>query len=314
MKTKNPVGVSVSAWAFALIVLSTVSFAATPILPPPPQLPPQLLPPQMTPTQVMPRSDIVFSIAPESLNRTAFVAGDYNRVISVLIGENRGNVSGKIDSLGFETYTGLTNLRVEINGHWYFANVIASFPDPDFIEWAVNDISVKINPRETVKIVVRGDIPWYGSTVYADLRWFGGDYTSGLFPLRRSARHAIVDELQSEGVGNSSVLATVTPTAGVIKGFEVKGDSQHYYPFLIRAIGPSLAKFGVTNPLQDPSVKVLDARDNVMGENDNWNANDEWTFQQVGAFGLTKGSADSVVIVSLRPGTYTVQVKGFGTG
>ena len=53
-----------------------------------------------------------------------------------------------------------------------------------------------------------------------------------------------------------------------------------------------------------------------VNENDNWGASLAPTFGAVGAFGLTAGSKDAALLVTLQPGGYTVQVSGAdgGTG
>ena len=84
---------------------------------------------------------------------------------------------------------------------------------------------------------------------------------------------------------------------------------------LIRAVGPTLAAFGVTGFLADPTVRVLDAKGASVGVNDNWTAALSSTFTQVGAFPLTAGSRDAALLVTVPAGaTYTIQVSGVNNG
>ena len=53
----------------------------------------------------------------------------------------------------------------------------------------------------------------------------------------------------------------------MIAGFIVQGNSPKRV--LIRAAGPSLAKFGVPNPLANPRLELHDTT-NTIGMNDNW--------------------------------------------
>jgi len=39
---------------------------------------------------------------------------------------------------------------------------------------------------------------------------------------------------------------------------------------IVRALGPTLANFGITNPLADPTLSLLDANGTVLAFNDNW--------------------------------------------
>jgi hypothetical protein len=80
---------------------------------------------------------------------------------------------------------------------------------------------------------------------------------------------------------------------------------------LIRAVGPTLAAFGVPGTLVDPQFEVLDSSGRVLGSNDNWAAQLSATFTQVGAFALQSGSRDAAMLISLPAGaSYTVKVSG----
>ena len=85
---------------------------------------------------------------------------------------------------------------------------------------------------------------------------------------------------------------------------------------LIRGIGPALTGFGVTGALVDPVLSLLNGSTTVA-TNDNWstqaNAADIVTATaQAGGFALASGSRDAVLLVTLAPGAYTVQLAGVG--
>jgi hypothetical protein len=82
---------------------------------------------------------------------------------------------------------------------------------------------------------------------------------------------------------------------------------------LIRAVGPTLASFGVGGTLADPKLEVFNGTTKVT-ENDNWAASDAATFTSVGAFALTAGSRDAALVTQLNPGSYTAQVSGVNNG
>ncbi len=99
----------------------------------------------------------------------------------------------------------------------------------------------------------------------------------------------------------------------MIAGFTIAGTGPK--TVLIRAVGPTLAQFGVPGTLVDPKLEVYSGSTKI-NENDNWGASLAPTFGAVGAFGLTAGSKDAALLVTLQPGGYTVQVSGAdgGTG
>ena len=84
---------------------------------------------------------------------------------------------------------------------------------------------------------------------------------------------------------------------------------------LIRAIGPTLARFGVTGVLDDPVLKVFQGSV-PLAENDDWarSANAAQIVDaaaKVGAFALSSAELDSSILISLPAGGYTAQISGF---
>lgn len=81
---------------------------------------------------------------------------------------------------------------------------------------------------------------------------------------------------------------------------------------LVRAVGPSLRRFGVTSAHPDPWLKIKRGTDTIVG-------NDDWSNQvlpkvieqitaRVGAFPLDIAAFDAACVVILEPGAYTVHV------
>src|SRR5882724_14978 len=91
--------------------------------------------------------------------------------------------------------------------------------------------------------------------------------------------------------------------AGVIIG---QGDP----PIIVfRALGPSLASFGVANPLADPTLELYDGNGNLIASNDDWQ---NPQIQAVRATNLAPSNLKESAIVSafLSPGNYTAVVRG----
>ena len=92
-------------------------------------------------------------------------------------------------------------------------------------------------------------------------------------------------------------------------GFVISGNAAK--TVLIRAIGPGLAAFGVAGALPDPEI-VLYSGTTELASNNNWESNNiaaiTNTFVQVGAFPLEGGSLDAALVITLQPGTYSVQI------
>ena len=101
--------------------------------------------------------------------------------------------------------------------------------------------------------------------------------------------------------------------AGVTAGFVIGGSTPR--TLLVRAIGPTLgaAPFNVPEVVLDPQLALF-AGQSQIGANDNWGGGSALStaFGLVGAFGLPTTSRDAALLVTLQPGSYTVQVSGVG--
>ena len=106
-----------------------------------------------------------------------------------------------------------------------------------------------------------------------------------------------------------------TGAQSLIGGFVVAGPQTQ--SVLIRAVGPTLAGFGVTGALANPVLELF--RLNADGTSTSLATNTVWSGAQVtslsaevGAFALTAGSNDAVILATLTPGNYTAVVTGAG--
>jgi hypothetical protein len=108
------------------------------------------------------------------------------------------------------------------------------------------------------------------------------------------------------GVGASNLIA----------GFSIAGDAPKQV--LIRAIGPSLAQFGVTGILADPQLALFrQGATSPLQQNDNWLSSSNaaqlgLASALVGAFTLAANSRDAAILTTLDPGSYTAHVSGVG--
>jgi len=124
--------------------------------------------------------------------------------------------------------------------------------------------------------------------------------------------------------GSTSYLTNISCRAQVgtdeqvlVAGFVIQGSGSRRV--LIRAVGPGLSAFGLSGLLTDPRITLLDKDNVVLSTNDDWDSGDAavtGAIAKTGAFGLTAGSKDSALLVTLQAGQYTVKVQGVdgGTG
>jgi hypothetical protein len=114
---------------------------------------------------------------------------------------------------------------------------------------------------------------------------------------------------------NISALSQVGTGGDIlIAGFSVAGTTPKR--LLVRAVGPTLTGFGVSGALADPRIELYaSGATTATAANDNWSDSAESAAiaaaaASVGAFVLPAGSRDSVLLLTMAPGSYTIQVSG----
>lgn len=128
--------------------------------------------------------------------------------------------------------------------------------------------------------------------------------------------HAARAETENDRLLNLSSRAWVGVGENVlIAGFSIASGPEKRV--LVRAIGPTLTEFGVPNAVTDPTLKIIDVDGQTVATNAYWPGVLENTFSELGAFGLSAGSADAAIVAQLKPGNYTAIAEasgGFGVG
>ncbi len=109
---------------------------------------------------------------------------------------------------------------------------------------------------------------------------------------------------------NISTRGTVSATEKLVAGFVV---SEQPRRVLVRAVGPTLAQFGVAGVLADPFVTISKGALPLYFNSD-WGTRPEAAetaeaARATGALALPVGSKDAALVVELPPGAYTVQVE-----
>jgi hypothetical protein len=146
---------------------------------------------------------------------------------------------------------------------------------------------------------------------FSDTNWAAGWtklWTDGYFSLASVGTPETPPTSSATKLSNVSIRTTVAAGGVVNPGFFLKGTQVQ--TVLIRAVGPGLTQFGVTGVVADPILELYSGAAKIA-ENDNWSGTQATTLgAQVGAFPLAVGSADAVLVATLNPGAYTVQVRG----
>lgn len=76
----------------------------------------------------------------------------------------------------------------------------------------------------------------------------------------------------------------------------------------MRALGPSLAPFGVVDVLTNPTIELRDANGTLVAANDNWRQTQQTAIQATGL--QPANDAEAAVFTILPSGAFTVIVRG----
>ena len=77
---------------------------------------------------------------------------------------------------------------------------------------------------------------------------------------------------------------------------------------LLRAIGPSLASFGIAQPLLDPTLELHDQNGALINSNNDWKDTQQAAIQATGA--PPDDDRESAIVFTAVPGNYTAIVRG----
>jgi hypothetical protein len=146
-----------------------------------------------------------------------------------------------------------------------------------------------------------------------------GSYTVQISGVNGSTGVALAEvyEVSTSGSARLANLSTraVVGTGGniLIPGIYIEGSGTEQ--LLIRADGPALTQYGVSGVLEQPTLSVFDSAGTMIASNTAWGTGPDASqipgiSASVGAFALTEGSADCALLVTLAPGSYTIQIAG----
>jgi hypothetical protein len=121
-----------------------------------------------------------------------------------------------------------------------------------------------------------------------------------------------LDAVANGHLSNISTRGFVQTGANVmIGGFIVSGASGSV-DVVVRALGPSLAQFGVPNPLADPRLGLYDGNGTLIMSNDNWKDSQQAPIANSGF--QPPNNLDSAILVTLPTGNYTAIMSGKNGG
>ena len=107
---------------------------------------------------------------------------------------------------------------------------------------------------------------------------------------------------------NISTRGLVGTGDDVMIGGFIAADSNGPARYVIRAMGPSLAAAGISNPLADPTLELYDSNGALIDRNDDWKDGEQSTIREAGL--APQSDAEAVIVTTQEIGAYTAIVRG----
>ena len=141
-----------------------------------------------------------------------------------------------------------------------------------------------------------------------------GAYTMVVTGKNITQGTALAEVYELYGPGLNSKLRNVSG-----RGFVDTGDNVLIGGFIVgdvgsgtvvvRALGPSLGAFGVSQPLSDPILTIYDSNGSAIATNDNWQNDNNAIDVQRNRL-APPNALESAIVLHLPPGAYTAVVRG----
>ena len=140
-----------------------------------------------------------------------------------------------------------------------------------------------------------------------------GNYTAVVRGFGDTIGTGVVDAFDLD-TGSAARLANIA-TRGLVQpgdqlmiaGFIVQNGA---VKLVVRAIGPSLGAFGVSNALPDTTLQLRDQQGAIVLENDDWKSSQQQELESIGL--QPSHDLEAALVATIQPGQYTAQVRGKG--
>jgi hypothetical protein len=175
------------------------------------------------------------------------------------------------------------------------------------------------DPSQETLIIASGLAPSNNLESAIDITLTPGAYTAIIRGKNNATGVGVVEVFDlSQSVpskmANISTRAFCGTTSDIIIAGFILGNSSNNDRVIIRGIGPSLAAFGVPNPLVDPVLELRDQSGTLLMSNDDWQDDAAQAAEMTAANLAPSNIHESGIAASLPPGTYTALLSGQNNG
>jgi hypothetical protein len=212
---------------------------------------------------------------------------------------------------------------IEINSYYSSPIPVSGEPNPGTNPTSTGTFTYAVDPQNSAHATIVYD-SGKGPLQNDELYFLTPNSGSNEFPPFQveaffgSAAFTLYPRQTTNGACNVSNLCQLVTAGTGTCGFVVQSGGPRWV--LLRAIGASLRNFGVSVTVSSPSFTAYNSTQAILGTSSVWSADPnlvsgyETIFSLVGAFPLSSGSDEGVLLVPLNPGAYTAQFKAGSAG
>ena len=198
------------------------------------------------------------------------------------------------------------------------ADTVLELHGPDAFATITND-NWRDDPAQEVAIIATGIPPADNLESAIDATLNPGAYTAVVRGKNNASGVALIEVYDlSQAVparlANISTRAVVSTGDNIVIGGFLLGGHNGNDRIVVRGIGPSLAAFGVSNALANPTLELRDGNGALLIANNDWQDTPAQAAELSAAGLAPTNPLESAIAATLPPGLYTALLAGLNNG
>jgi hypothetical protein len=183
----------------------------------------------------------------------------------------------------------------------------------------VNNDNWRDDPAQQAAILATGLAPTNNLEAAIDTTLNPGAYTAVVRGKNNTSGIGLIEVYDlSQAVlsklANISTRAFVSTGSDIVIAGFILGNNSGNDRIVARGIGPSLAAFGITNALANPTLELRDNNGALLVANNDWQENPAQAAELMAAGLAPTNTLESGIAATLPPGLYTALLAGQSNG
>jgi hypothetical protein len=183
----------------------------------------------------------------------------------------------------------------------------------------INNDNWQDDPAQRAAILAAGLAPTNNLESAIDATLSPGAYTAVVRGKNNTTGVALIEvfdvsQTVSAKLANISTRAVVSIGDDIVIAGFILGNNSGNDRIIARGIGPSLAAFGVSPALANPTLELRDNNGTIISSNNDWQDNPAQAAELTAAGLAPTNALESGIAATLPPGLYTALLAGLNNG